>query len=189
MQRNCYRVALNCLLFTLIVTCGISVPEIMATESFDEDKLKVAFINNFLKFTTWPEAAFESPESELVLCSLGKDPLSGGLKALANRKVRDRVIRLLNLASPDEPEIRNTPCHVLFIPEDYPGQDGLITQLAGAPLLIVGEGNTFITKGGVIGLKLVGNKVKFDVNLRSAGNNKIVLSSLLLQLANQVYEG
>jgi len=55
-------------------------------------------------------------------------------------------------------------------------------------MLTVGEGDDFPAAGGVIGLVIEDNKVRFDVNLEAAERAGLKISSKLLKLARNVRE-
>lgn len=173
------------LLLSISVLLGIAGVE--ATETVDEDVLKVAYIFNFVKFTQWPKSAFEDSESKFNLCTIGDNPLSGELTDLENNSVKKRIIRVTHLDKGGEDEILAQGCHLLFIEGEAKELTALLGKLTGSPLLIVSEREGFVTNGGVINLKIVDKKVHFEVNLETANKNKIVISSHLLKLALKVY--
>lgn len=173
------------LLLSISVLFGTAGVE--ATESVDEDVLKVAYIFNFVKFTQWPKSAFEDSESKLNLCTIGDNPLSGELKDLENNSVKNRIISVIHLDKGGEDEVLSQGCHLLFIEGEAGELTALPGKLTGSPLLIVSERDGFVTNGGVINLKIVDKKIRFEVNLESANKNKITISSHLLKLALKVY--
>jgi hypothetical protein len=59
-----------------------------------EDQVKAAFVYNFAKFVEWPESAFSSKESPLVLCVIGKDNVGSALQVLEKKEVQGRQLRL-----------------------------------------------------------------------------------------------
>jgi hypothetical protein len=78
-------------------------------------------------------------------------------------------------------------CHVLFISSGegkHVGED--LAGAAGHPVLTVGETEHFAEDGGVIGLLVENNKVRFEINVQTAGKAKLKISSRLLLLAKTV---
>ena len=59
---------------------------------------------------------------------------------------------------------------------------------ARQPLLSVGDEPGFLERGGIIALKLSDGRVRFDINLATARETGLRLSSQLLQLADQVIQ-
>jgi hypothetical protein len=72
---------------------------------------------------------------------------------------------------------------------DGGGKDlkSLPDQLTGLPVLLISDREGFVNKGGMIGLKIVEKKIRFEINLETASKNNITISSLLLKLAVNVY--
>lgn len=59
-----------------------------------EEQVKAAYIFNFATFTTWPESAFSSSESPVVIGIVGDDPFGIFLDEIVSGEKKDRVIRL-----------------------------------------------------------------------------------------------
>lgn len=159
----------------------------IADDQIDEDRLKVAYIYNFLKFTTWPDKAFEDATSSIKICSLGRNPLSGKLVALSSKRVRGREVKIEQLAEITSGIVKDSSCHLLFVDESHSISSDFHNQLHGVPLLVVGDVKDFAAKGGAIGLKIIDNKVRFEINIRAAKDHDLVFSSLLLTLANKIH--
>ncbi len=154
-------------------------------EEASEYQVKAAFIFNFAKFVEWPDRAFASPETPLVFCIFGDDPFDGALDALQNKRVKNRpvVVKHVNAAG----DIRG--CHVLFI---SPKAEGRIAEVLAAikdsPVLVVGDTERFIRRGGTIGFLMERNKVVFEINTRAAKGAGLKISSQILTLARNVIE-
>jgi hypothetical protein len=54
------------------------------------------------------------------------------------------------------------------------------------PVLTIGESTTFLDEGGLINLRLVDGRVRFDVNVDAANRVGVRFSSQLLRLALSV---
>lgn len=59
----------------------------------------------------------------------------------------------------------------------------------GLPVLTVGDLDQFAAKGGMIGLVMQSNRVRFEVNLQSAERAGLKINSKLLSLAIVVHRG
>lgn len=80
-------------------------------------------------------------------------------------------------------------CDVLFIGEgDADRLDALLRGLGNAPVLTVGDLPGFVQAGGMIGLRIEANRVRFDVNLAAAQRSGLVLNSQMLKLAGKVLQ-
>ncbi len=148
-----------------------------------EYRIKAAFLYNFAKFTVWPAGAFADAKAPLRLCILGDDPFDGALDALEGRTVKNRPIVAGRLSSGDP----LGQCHLLFIGASEHGRLGTILEsLRGMPVLVVGDTPHFASSGGIIRLEIVGNKVRFEINVGAAHHAKLKLDSRLLRLGRIV---
>ena len=81
-------------------------------------------------------------------------------------------------------------CHVLFLGE---GQKKMLpdalASVKGSPVLTVGETERFAQDGGMIGLCLEQNRIRFEINLDSAERAGLRISARLLALAKTVIGG
>ncbi len=164
------------LLLVLTLFAGVSL-----ADTAEEDSIKAGFVLNFAKYTEWPAAALGA--SELRVCALGAQPLSGRLSQLQGRQAQGRDIRVRTSTRSDE--LRD--CHVLFVAAGEEGRmDALLRTLGLAPVLTVGDGNDFVESGGMIGLKQRAGRIRFDINLGAARRAGLNLSSQVLKLADEV---
>ncbi|HMI47252.1 MAG TPA: YfiR family protein, partial [Gemmatimonadaceae bacterium] len=62
----------------------------------------------------------------------------------------------------------------------------ILSAAASAGVLTIGEGESFATRGGVIGLLVEDRKVRFDVDTSAAQNAHLRVSSKLLALTRNV---
>ncbi len=158
-------------------------PDAAKTSASREYRIKAAFLYNFAKFTVWPAAAFADAKAPLRLCVLGKDPFHGALAALEGRTVKNRPIVASRLESTEASET----CHLLFVSASEHGRLATILEsLRGMPVLAIGDTPGFARSGGTIRLKIVGNKVRFEINVRAAQHAKLKIDSRLLRLGRIV---
>ena len=158
-------------------------PDAAKTPTSREYRIKAAFLYNFAKFTVWPAGAFADGKAPLRLCVLGDDPFNGALAALEGRTVKNRPIVASRPASADS----LGRCHLLFISASEHGRLGTILEsLHGMPVLAVGDTPQFAHLGGIIRLKIVENKVRFEINVGAAQNAKLKIDSRLLRLGRIV---
>ncbi|MGB7848084.1 MAG: YfiR family protein [Candidatus Acidiferrum sp.] len=149
-----------------------------------EYEVKAAFIFHFAQLVDWPPYALAEDNRPLVFCTTGEDSASGALESL----VRGKHI------GPHLVEVRRTPekdgfrgCQLLFITGgDKKRVASILASLKNAPILTVGESEDFAGDGGMIGLCLQENKIRFDINLTAAQRANLKISSRLLLLAKRV---
>ncbi len=151
-----------------------------------EYQLKAVFLMNFAKFVEWPVTAFHSAQSPVTICVLGEDPFGHDLDDIVRAQLAgDRTLAVKRLTQLQ----REESCHILFVSSSERGRtESVLGVLKSAPMLTVGEGDDFAAAGGMIGLLIEENKVRFDVNLDAAERGGLKISSKLLKLARNVRE-
>ena len=82
-----------------------------------------------------------------------------------------------------------TGCHVLFVSKRSGDASALLKATAGRPVLTVGESDEFLDGGGIIALKIVDGKVRFEIHAANAQKAGLRISSQLLSLALAVRGG
>jgi len=147
-----------------------------------ETQVKAAFVVNFPKYVTWPAESFTKTNSPIVITVLGGSKLGDELaKMIPGKKVDGRPL-VLNIATKEE-QITNT-CHILFIgAAERRRAPAILQKLGAAPILTVGESDDFLATGGTINLAIHDKKVSVEVNLASANQARLQISSKLLNVA------
>jgi hypothetical protein len=144
---------------------------------------KAGFILNFIKYSEWP--ATGSPNSNLLICSLGDQPLSGKLELLQGRQMNGREIRVRTTVRPGEWR----ECAVLFIAADEAQRIDTVLRATGQhPVLTISDAPGFVNAGGIIGLNVRDGRIRFDINQGAARQGGLKLSSQLLKLADEVLQ-
>lgn len=161
---------------------GALASGICRAQVFNEYQVKAAFLYSFAKFVEWPSQAFSSPSATMTICVLGEDPFGNFLNDVVRDKtVGDRplaVHRLANLRDVAE-------CQILFIAaSERTRMPAVLASVATRGLLTVGDTAEFAAQGGVIGLRLDGDRIRLQVNLSAAEKAKLRISSRLLSLAS-----
>jgi YfiR/HmsC-like len=143
--------------------------------------LKAAFIYNFAKFADWPADA--SPTGPLTICVLGDAAVADALDSTSKgRNIAGRDV-VVSRVKPDT--IRG--CHVLYLTGfDAKRSLQIVDDLKNAPVLTVSDCERFAQGGGVAGLFVEGDKMRFAINVDAAQRARIHLSSRLLSLATVV---
>ena len=148
-----------------------------------EHRVKAAYLLNFTRYTEWPPAAFSGPSDPLTVCIVGRDPFGPVLdQTFQGRRTSGRPIRLLRPARPTE-----GICHVAFLGAATPAVlESWLAALATEPTLTVGDGDSFVDAGGMIGFVIVDETVRFEINAAAARAARLQLSSRLLALATRL---
>ena len=165
-----------CLLFIFLS------PAVYA-DSDTEQQIKVSFIYNFAKFVTWPNLS--NANAPLLICVSGSQPLSASISLLQGKKVGSHTIQVNALGK----NKTMTECNMLFVSEsEMPQLQEILAPLAGQPVLTVSTIAGFTQAGGMIGMKELDNRLRFDINLIAAKKANVSIASQLLQLADEVIQ-
>jgi YfiR/HmsC-like len=149
-----------------------------------EFQVKAAYLYNFAKFVEWPDQNSVDKNSPFEICVLGVDPFQGALDAaVAGESIDGKRVVPKRISKPQDVN----SCRILFISssEEQHLRD-ILTTLDKTRVLTVSDIPHFSELGGMIGFVLEGNRVRFDVNLSSAREAGLVLSSQLLKVATNV---
>jgi hypothetical protein len=165
------------------VTCLPAQPSAQVTA--EEYRLKAAFVYRFPQFVEWPAATVR--ESRTVdLCVLRPNPFGSDLEQLAvgeasaGRPLRVRVVDSVA-------EIQG--CSVLYAGARSEIAAAALKAVADRPVLTVGESDAFMDGGGIIRLKVVDRRVRFDIDAANARKAGLRISAQLLNLAVAIRGG
>ena len=149
----------------------------------DERLLKTVFIYNFAKFAHWPDDAWESGETTLVLCVAGSDELGVTLERLAGESVGGRPLVVRPYAEGPAGE----GCKLLYIAGSEHGHFvRLVEQVGLRPVLTISQIRGFADMGGMIQLYRDKDRIRFKINLAAVSASGLQLSARLLDLAELV---
>jgi len=172
-------------LIALILLTACSAAEGPAQhDSGLEYKFKAAYLYNFLQFIEWPETAFATKSSPVVIGIFSQDPLARELGQLVEgESINGRKIIVQNYRT-----TRNIKeCNVIFIPGSQEGQIGtILSALDDLSVLTVSEVEGFAQNGGAINFYVQDNKLRFEINPDVLKKVNLKASSRLLRLARIV---
>jgi outer membrane receptor for ferrienterochelin and colicins len=151
----------------------------------EEAEIKAAFVYNFLKFVEWPADAFQRAEEPLVVAIVGVGPTAEATaRFLAPKQVGGRQL-IVRRVGWDEPL---TGVHAVFVTESDARKLRRILEAASSrSILSIGEGASFASSGGLIGLVIEERKVRFDIDMAVADATRLKVSSKLLALTRIVH--
>lgn len=162
----------------LLATCFLSLAY---SDTDTERQVKISFIYNYAKFVQWPNIS-SADTTPLNFCIIGSQPLADSIAQLHNKKVNARTIQVR--ASQEQ---ATDDCNILFISESEASRlEKKLLPLAGLPILTISTIPDFVQAGGMIGLKVIDNRVRFDINLLAAQKVGLSVDSQLSNLANEV---
>lgn len=149
-----------------------------------EYEIKAAFLPNFARFVEWPSAALPAG-APFVIGIVGEDPFGSLLtRAIAGQSVEGHPLQARYVRWNDA--FRG--CHILFIASSEVSHiTQILSEATMAGALTVADFESFARRGGMIELRMVGNRVRFDINSGAAAASGLRISSRLLILALHVY--
>ena len=153
-------------------------------ERAPEFKLKAAFLFQFIRYTSWPDSAFENERQPIELVIVGKDPFGKLLEATFGKKrLHGRAVIITRLAKVPA-TVRG---HMLIASGLSPAdEDQLVRICKGKPVLLFGDKDGYAERGGCGNFFLDRNKVRFAINTASVKAAGLSMSSELLKLARIV---
>jgi hypothetical protein len=172
-------------LLLALAACLTAAPAPAPAQSVTAAELKAAFEYNFVKFTEWPAATLAGGRP-LTICIVDDRPTAAALeRTVKGRSVDGHELRVVSIEAADP--LRS--CHVVDLSALAPrARMQVVSDLQGAPVLTVAEGQDFARQGGIAELYVEDNRMRFAVNLGAARRAHLQLSAKLLSLATIVDE-
>jgi hypothetical protein len=180
------RVAAGALI--LVLACSVVAWAAGESEpSAAEYRVKAAFLYKFGDYIEWPDDAFASADSPLVIGVVGADIVADELaKIVGGRTVGGRKVVVQKLRHGD-PAVG---VHLLFVGRSEAAQlPALLASAKGKAIATVTEADAAPSPHGVINFVVVDDKVRFDIDLQPAERGNLKISSRLLAVARKVLSG
>ncbi len=151
-----------------------------------EYEIKAAYLFTFGKFVDWPPRPARD-ESAITICVLGADPFGPVLDStLAGATIRGRKVSLRRLTGPDNA----AGCHIVFVSASEERRvSTIVPALNQSGALTVSDMPQFASHGGMIQFVSAASRVRFEINLLSAREAGLTMSSELLRVASAVRTG
>ncbi|KQC08161.1 MAG: hypothetical protein APR62_05330 [Smithella sp. SDB] len=144
-----------------------------------EAQVKAAFIYNFGKFVEWP--ADRMGGKYFVIGVYNDDDFAQVLTEIVSGKfLHEKPILIKQFSRIED----ITGCHILFVgysAKDYLAE--LLNRAYKSPILMVGDMQDFANRGGMINFRMVGNYMRFEINVNAVQKTGLKMSSQLLKLA------
>jgi hypothetical protein len=147
------------------------------------DQVKAAYVLNFARFIEWPVDVLP-PTSPLHLVVIGDDPVAGALDSVPRERLANgHPMQFRHLQWNDV----LAPCDIVYISaSEKPHLAAILLQLRNRSVLTVSDIDHFALRGGIIELRMVGNRVRFDINTSTAIRARLEVSAKLLRVARAV---
>lgn len=138
------------------------------------ERVQAAYLYNFARFVTWPDASFTGADSPLTLAIADPRLLEAAAEVLAGRTVHGRPLVVRQPGEGDDAR----RIHLLFVADGDPRR--------GEGVLTVGDRPGFAAAGGHIEMIKRGERLRFGINLEALRRDKLAISSEVLSLAEFV---
>lgn len=169
------------LLLGLVFAGGVQAGELGPAREF---QIKAVFLFNFAQFVEWPQSAFSTADSPLVIGVLGADPFGDFIDELVRgESVRGHSLTVQRYRSLAE----IGACHVLFVSGSEGSQiSRIVAALKGRPVLTVCDWEAYARNGVMIRFLMERNHVRLRIDLEEAKAAGLIISSKLLRSAEIV---
>jgi len=173
--------ALTLLALMPIMATAVAREAFAQTSGPSQIDVQAVYLFDFAKFVRWPEGADQGP---LTICVAGQRVYTDTLTRLVKgERIDSRPLAVRAITTPED----ETGCEIVFIGTSAKDNvDGLLAAAAGKPMLTVSDVPGFLERGGMIQFLIIGNRVRFSVDMRPAVRSGIGLSSELLKVAMNV---
>jgi hypothetical protein len=149
-----------------------------------EYQVKALFLLNFIKYVDWPQGSFSDASAPVIIGVYGEDRFGDSLKkAVQGKIIAGRRIIIQSFGKNDA----LAQCNILFISDSEKAHLGeILNKIKELPVLTVGESDQFLEQGGMIHCVKKEGKVRLEINLDSARQANLQISSKLLNVADIV---
>jgi len=178
-------VARACRLLTGAVVALVAVaPAAGGAQAIDPAQaVKATYLYKFAPFVEWPESAFASPASPIVVCVVGDDAFARVVgRAAAGERVGGRRIAVRSHSW----VTRKSDCHIMYVAEDAAQTVAeALEAVRGLPVLTVTD-EVYGNEVGVIHLVVRDRRVRFEIDNQLAHEQRLKMSPKVLELAVRV---
>jgi len=149
-----------------------------------EDKVKVAYIFNVVKFTDWPDSKFPSASAPLIIgCDCDASFFDLLDHSLAGKQASGHPLSVRRVSASADVQ----SCAVLFVGVEQSSAAGPFLALARrGNVLSVGESPGFLDLGGTVNFYNDQDTVHIEINPQNVSRAGLSLSSRLLTVAKIV---
>jgi hypothetical protein len=159
---------------------GLGLALAPAAHAQSQEEARAIFLFNFARFVEWPPAVFADGSAPLTIGVVGDRDVARALERYVKGKDangRDIAVRALESAA------GSAECQIVYV-GDKRLAAAVIGEVAGKPVLTVGEEEDFITSGGVIRLFAKDNKVLCAINTKAADAAGLKLGDKLVRASS-----
>ncbi len=154
-------------------------------KQYPEEKIKAAFLYNFLRFVSWPD----EPLDGYRICTYGLPAQNeAAFGSIAEIKTDPRLI--VSFVQTNDSLERLDNCQLIYIATKNQDQvTAVLKRMQGKGCLTIGEANDFLDMGGMIRFVPIEDKIRFEINVDAAKRAGLKISSNVLKIAVRLVAG
>ncbi len=163
---------------------SFSGPVYAEDSTLPEHEIKAAMLYKFLSYVEWPPSTFRNDHEPYRIGIVGSSRLEKELRRITHdQTINNRAIEIFRVRDTDD---LDEP-HMVFVGQKSENLLPALARLAEKScFLVVTEDDDGIKKGSTINLRVINDRVGFDVSLVSANKCSFKLSARLLSVAASV---
>jgi uncharacterized protein DUF4154 len=174
------------IIFALLLATIVALPTYANQhDALDrQGQFMAVYLLHFSNFIEWPETSFKNKD-DFNICIDGVTEVNKYIHEIEGENVKGRKIKIKQgIAGTD---IQN--CQILFVSRSEGFKlDRIKDHLNNKSILLVSDRQDFIREGGMIEYFVQDNKLRVAINIDSAKQNGLRISSKLLRIAKIVGE-
>jgi len=147
----------------------------ISPDQSSETDVQVAMIYNFMKYTHWPNQG-----TEFTVAVYGNNDVYTLLSQRYNDKNNGAGVRLKIKNVTDVAELETAQVVYIGKSKDF---DKIMTVVANKPILTITYSDNLGRRGSCINMKLVGDRMKFEINQKSVDAAGLKISNQLTSIA------
>ena len=181
-KHSLYTLKLRSVLLSVCLFAELTTAYASGIDDFT-DRIKVAFTYKIIQFIEWTENT--DSNAPVILCVLADKRLDRLFTDFEGKEINGQTVQLLFLEQPPKP---SELCGILYIGNlEQARLPQILQQITPqGKILTISDSDHFAKLGGMVELKVHGRSVKMEINVSSATNVGIRISSKLLEVANIV---
>jgi hypothetical protein len=155
-----------------------SATTVVSAQERPTHEIHSAMLYNFVKYVQWPN---EGDGGNFVVGVIGDDRVFATLKQWYDGKPRgSKKYVIKKLSSTDEAG----DCQVVYVGRSKNRDfDDIKTNIAGKSILTITDGNGMGERGSCINFKVIGGKLKFEINQAIVSGSNLKISTQLSSMA------
>lgn len=163
-----------------IAVCIISTSLQLNTASAQKPmhELHSMLIFNFIKYVEWPA---DAKTGDFIISVYGDDDVFKQLNILySGRTVKGQNVKVMKANGLADMKNAN----LIYLADNKSGDfEEVLSEITGKPTLLITDKNGLGEKGSNINFKVVGGKLKFELNETAFNKNNLKVSSSLVSMA------